>query len=123
MNKIVNGVANDYEFPFLEKTAENYYQVMNRYYTEEFVKQLQQELQRKDNEIKQLREDIVNHIKIASEYKEQMIIKDNIIKEIKKFIEFHYTDNIDFYKNKGIGLDYPQVDYILDKIKELVDET
>ena len=30
------------------------------------IEQLQQELQRKDNEIKQLREDIVNHIKIAS---------------------------------------------------------
>ena len=49
--------------------------------------------------------------------------KDNIIKEIKEFIEFHYTDNIDFYKNKGIALDYPQVDYILDKIKELENET
>jgi hypothetical protein len=56
MNKIVNGVANDYEFPFLEKTTENYYQVMNRYYTEEFVKQLQQELQRKDNNWNELKE-------------------------------------------------------------------
>ena len=47
--------------------------------------------------------------------------KDNIIKDIKEFIEFHYTDNIEFYKNKGIGLDYPQVDYILNKIEELED--
>lgn len=58
MNKIVNGVANDYEFPFLEKTTENYYQVMNRYYTEEFVKQLQQELQRKDNIINVIKEEL-----------------------------------------------------------------
>ena len=60
MNKIVNGVANDYEFPFLENTTENYYQVMNRYYTEEFVKQLQQELQIKNN--------IINEIKKHLEY-------------------------------------------------------
>ena len=52
---------------------------------------------------------------------EELKRKDNIIKDIKEFIEFHYTDNIEFYKNKGIGLDYPQVDYILNKIEELED--
>ncbi len=45
--------------------------------------------------------------------------KDNIIKDIKEFIEWHYKDNQEFYKNKGIGLNYPEVDYILDKIKEV----
>lgn len=59
----------------------------------EQVKDLEQELQRKDNEIKQLQEDIVNHIKIASEYKEQMIIKDNIINELKESI-----NNFDVFK-------------------------
>lgn len=70
-----------------------------------------QELQRKDNEIKQLREDIVNHIKIASEYKEQMIIKDNNWNELKKWVKQQMnTTGID------ISLEYKGV---LDKIKEL----
>ena len=149
MNKIVNGVANDYEFPFLEKTTENYYQVMNRYYTEEFVKQLQQELQRKDNEIndlkssiadyqeavgdyqdelkrkdneiKQLQEDIVNHIKIASEYKEQMIIKDNIINELKKYLEYEIEEWKDV-ENEWGKIRTSEDENILDKIKELENE-
>ena len=50
------------------------------------IENLYQELQRKDNEIKQLREDVKNHIKIASEYKEQMIIKDDNWNELKKYI-------------------------------------
>lgn len=82
MNKIVNGVANDYEFPFLEKTTENYYQVMNRYYTEEFVKQLQQELQRKDNNWNELKEFILNHYIVG--HKVQNSSLDMIINKMKE---------------------------------------
>lgn len=37
----------------------------------------------------------------------------NIIKEVKEFVEWHYEDNKKFYKNKGIGLNYPECDAIL----------
>ena len=63
------------------------------------IVEYKQELQRKDNEIKQLREDIVNHIKIASEYKEQMIIKDNIINEIEKY----FFGELQLYGGGGIA--------------------
>ena len=56
-----------------------------------------------------------------TELKQELQRKDNIIKDIKEFIEWHYKDNQEFYKNKGIGLNYPEVDYVLDKIKELED--
>lgn len=38
----------------------------------------------------------------------------NIIKEVKEFVEWHYEDNKKFYKNKGIGLNYPECDAILE---------
>lgn len=38
----------------------------------------------------------------------------SIIKEVREFIEWHYEDNKKFYKNKGIGLNYPECDYILE---------
>lgn len=112
--------------------------------TRKCLKETQQELQRKDNEIKQLREDIVNHIKIASEYKEQMIIKDNIINELKSSIadyqeavgdyqdELKRKDNIINELKEWARLErYLQTtnveeriyDEFLDKIKELENET
>jgi hypothetical protein len=119
---------NDYRKNNLDKYKKNqkkYYQKNKDYYknySKEWSKQkqhelldeietLKQELQRKDNEIKQLQEDIVNHIKIASEYKEQMIIKNNIINELESYIEnvyhgFPYTEWI--HKSEA-----------LDKLKEL----
>ena len=39
---------------------------------------------------------------------------ENIIKEVRQFIEWHYEDNKKFYKNKGIGLNYPECDYVLE---------
>ena len=88
MNKIVNGVANDYEFSFLEKTTEDYYQVMNRYYTEEFVKKLQQELQRKDNIINELKEYISENWKVIDESPKGSFYEgyDTCIEEMKKDI-------------------------------------
>lgn len=79
---------------------------------------LLKELQRKDNEIKQLREDIVNHIKIASEYKEQMIIKDNIINELKDYLKFEIAEwqDVDNIPTKARVEEDRE---ILDKIKEL----
>lgn len=44
----------------------------------------------------------------------------SIIKEVREFVEWHYKDNQEFYKNKGIGLNYPECDYIL-KILDKVD--
>ena len=47
--------------------------------------------------------------------------KESIIKEVREFVEWHYKDNQEFYKNKGIGLNYPECDAvleILDKEKE-----
>ena len=38
----------------------------------------------------------------------------NIIKEVREFVEWHYEDNKKFYKNKGIGLNYPECDAILE---------
>ena len=43
----------------------------------------------------------------------------NIINDVYEFVEWHYKDNQKFYKNKGIGLNYPECDYILYKLKEL----
>ena len=43
----------------------------------------------------------------------------NIIDELYDFIDWHYKDNQIFYKNKGIGLNYPECDYVLNKLKEL----
>lgn len=43
----------------------------------------------------------------------------NIINELYEFVEWHYKDNKKFFKNKGIGLNYPECDYVLDKLKEL----
>lgn len=89
----------------------------------EQVKELEQELQRKDNEIKQLQEDIVNHIKIASEYKEQMIIKDNIINELKKWLnEPQITYNLDATEFGIEKIECVSVKDILDKIEELENE-
>lgn len=99
----------------LKKLAEEPDEVIN--YNEQLKKynnvlkekiKLEQELQRKDNEIKQLREDIVNHIKIASEYKEQMIIKDNNWDELKKYVDKLYESET-----------YHSMGEVLDKINEL----
>jgi len=38
---------------------------------------------------------------------------ENIRKEAYEFVEWHYKDNQKFYKNKGIGLNYPECDYLL----------
>lgn len=94
--------------------------------TRKCLKETEQELERKDNEIKQLQEDIKNHIKIASEYKEQMIIKDNIINELKYGIQkirdllyekFRIQDEDGYYSMNNTDLqDFYD---ILDKIKEL----
>ena len=99
----------------------------------------QQELQRKDNEIKQLQEDIVNHIKIASEYKEQMIIKDNNWNELKEWLNYSIkkineklkNDNEEIIVKDGIIMNMngyqilrlktfrTKMKEVLDKIKEL----
>ena len=38
---------------------------------------------------------------------------ENIRKEAYEFAEWHYKDNQKFYKSKGIGLNYPECDYLL----------
>lgn len=37
----------------------------------------------------------------------------SIVEKASEFIEWHYKDNKEFYKNKGIGLNYPECDYLL----------
>lgn len=54
-------------------------------------------------------------------YKIRRIIRDEkqeIIDELYDFVNWHYEDNKKFYKN-GIGLNYPECDYILKKLLEL----
>lgn len=41
------------------------------------------------------------------------------INKLYKFVKWHYEDNKDFYKNKGIGLTCPETDYVLDTLKML----
>ena len=43
----------------------------------------------------------------------------NVLNEIYEFVDWHYKDNKNFFKNKGIGLNYPECDYILKTINEL----
>lgn len=84
------------------------------------IKRLQQELQRKDNEIKQLQEDIKNHIKIASEYKEQMIIKDKNWNELKEWLnEPQITYNLDANEFGIEKIECVSVKDALNKIKEI----
>ena len=50
--------------------------------------------------------------------KERADIKREINK-LYEFVKWHYEDNKDFYKNKGIGLTYAETDYVLDTLKML----
>ena len=38
---------------------------------------------------------------------------ESIRKEAIEFIDWHYKDNKEFFKNKGIGLNYPECDALL----------
>ena len=93
MNKIVNGVANDYEFPFLEKTTENYMQVIDGtgMYYEWYVKHLQQELQRKDNIINELKSYLEYEISewqdVSDEWTKAQVQEDKIILDKIKELE------------------------------------
>ena len=79
-----------------------------------------------DDGIKYIRYDdmisMLNRIKEDNEERDKEIERLNsIIKEVREFVEWHYKDNQEFYKNKGIGLNYPECDAvleILDKEKE-----
>ena len=90
------------------------------------IERLNNIIEEKGKETKQLQEDIVNHIKIASEYKEQMLIKDNIINELEKLLveELPYLYEIDKEYEDIDGntyFTYKEYDYekVLDKLKEL----
>lgn len=56
---------------------------------------------------------------IIKDLKEENQRLNNVLNEIYKFVDWHYEDNKKFFKNKGIGLNYPECDYILKIIKEL----
>lgn len=103
MNKIVNGVANDYEFPQLDWT----------HHDSTTIKMPS------DIETSILAEEILQLVDEAYKYKKECERLNNIINDVYEFVEWHYKDNQEFYKNKGIGLNYPECDYILNKLKEL----
>ena len=42
----------------------------------------------------------------------------NKINDVYEFVNWHYKDNQEFYKKKGIGLNYPECDYVLKKLGE-----
>lgn len=53
------------------------------------------------------------------DFAEEINRLNNIINDVYEFVEWHYKDNQEFYKKKGIGLNYPECDYVLNKLKEL----
>lgn len=74
-----------------------------------------------EQEIERLKEQLNDEIDDELKQSEIMVKQHNeieklhsIIKEVREFIEWHYEDNKKFYKNKGIGLNYPECDYILE---------
>jgi len=126
MNKIVNGVANDYEFPFLEKTTENYMQVIDGtgMYYEWYVKHLQQELQRKDNVINEyeskgydIATERANFLLEIQELQQVLQRKEHNWNELKEWVE----DYIKLFDNPDILEEQTLEDLkeVLDKIKEL----
>jgi len=50
---------------------------------------------------------------LTKELQQKVEQLENIRKEAYEFVEWHYKDNQKFYKNKGIGLNYPECDYLL----------
>lgn len=46
----------------------------------------------------------------------------NVTNDLYEFVEWHYKDNKEFYKGKGMGLNYPETDYVLDKLKALKED-
>lgn len=82
------------------------------------IKELEKRIVKLKDNITNLQEDIVNHIKIASEYKEQMIIKDNNWNELKKYLEYEIEEWKDV-ENEWGKIRATEDENILDKIKEL----
>ena len=79
---------------------------------------LEQNYTDKDYACKQF-EKLVIHLANQQEEKDKEIERlNNIINDVNEFVEWHYKDNQEFYKNKGIGLNYPECDYVLKKLKE-----
>lgn len=76
---------------------------------------LQQENERKDNIINDLKSSIADYQEAVGDYQDELKRKDNIINEIKKFVENELNHNVD--KEKSF-MGY-QCKIILDKIKEL----
>jgi regulator of replication initiation timing len=56
---------------------------------------------------------------IIKEFEKEKQRLNNVLNEIYEFVDWHYKDNKNFFKNKGIGLNYPECDYILKTINEL----
>lgn len=79
------------------------------------INELQQELQRKDNEINDLKSSIADYQEAVGDYQDEIVRKDNIINKIKKALKDHKE-----IKNKTNTKEYYiEVDEVLDYIKEL----
>lgn len=79
------------------------------------IENLQQQLQRKDNEINDLKSSIVDYQEAVGDYQDELKRKDNIINKIKKALKDHKE-----IKNKTNTKEYYiEVDEVLDYIKEL----
>ena len=66
-------------------------------------------------------EKLIEHDERAKEIKhlQQRVEQlENIRKEAFEFVEWHYKDNKEFFKNKGIGLNYPECDYLLNTLNK-----
>ena len=72
----------------LSTITQNCYQVMDRYYTEGYVKKLQKEIERLNNIINELEEYLLNHYEVGNEIQNEW--NDDILdklKELKKVEE------------------------------------
>ncbi len=76
------------------------------------------------DKMKELQEENIKLKELCDKYEEEhkttfeewkKDIKAN--KKAIEYIEWHYKDNKEFYKNKGIGLNYPECDGLLNILK------
>lgn len=126
MNKIVNGVANDYEFDMPKEFGvyPGQIKIDNEiffgvdYKITDLFNAIMEENRNKDKEIERLNTEIDYLNKLRDEDAEELKKKDNTITELQKWLVKNLDDIHSYFENTPFGVEdtYKEV---LDKLKEL----
>ena len=82
------------------------------------INEEQKRLYKRAEENDYIVKDIAQYEENDSELAKYTILElQNRINKAIVYIEWHYKDNQEFYKNKGIGLNYPECDGLLNILK------